>query len=94
MRCRQRDDGTSHIAPPDMNSYIEKYEFIYLETYEFIHLYEFISPCDLSFHAYVSDGKKKMATDKEAGRRMADGEDCERNFDPWFKSPPGYNFFC
>ena len=20
--------GTSHIAPPDMNSYIEKYEFI------------------------------------------------------------------
>ena len=44
--------GISHIAPPDMNSYIEKYEFIYPETYVFIHLYEFISPRDLSFHAY------------------------------------------
>ena len=20
-------------------------------------------------------------------------DDCERNFGPWFKSPPGYNFF-
>ena len=46
----QRDGGTSHIAPPDMNSYIKKYEFIYRETNEFIHpyirikKYEFISP--------------------------------------------------
>jgi hypothetical protein len=31
-----------HITPPDMNSYIKKYEFIYPETYEFIYLYEFI----------------------------------------------------
>ena len=49
-----------------MNSYIEKYEFIYPETYEFIHLYEFISPGDLSFHAYefiyVPDGIYKLAT--------------------------------
>ena len=22
---------------------------------------------------------------------MADSDDCERNFGPWFKSPPGYN---
>ncbi len=29
--------GTSHIAPPDMNSYIKKYEFIDPMTYEFIY---------------------------------------------------------
>jgi hypothetical protein len=29
-------------SPPDMNSYIIKYEFLYPVTYEFIHLYEFI----------------------------------------------------
>jgi hypothetical protein len=54
VRCGQRDSGTSHIAPPYVNSYIEKYEFIYPETYELIHLYEFISPGDLSFHAYLT----------------------------------------
>ncbi len=34
--------GTSHIAPPDMNSYIKNYELILQVTYEFIHRYEFI----------------------------------------------------
>ncbi len=62
-----RDGGTSHIAPPDMNSYIAKYEFINPETYEFIHLYEFIFPGDLSLHAYefifIQWYIQKMATD-------------------------------
>ena len=31
---------------------------------------------------------------EEAGRWMADSDNCERNFGPWFKSPPGYNIFC
>jgi hypothetical protein len=54
--------GTSHIAPPDMNSYIKKYEFIYPATYEFIHPYEFIYPVTYEFihpakcmNSYVSD---------------------------------------
>jgi hypothetical protein len=45
-RCRQREGGTSHIALPDMNSYIKKYEFISLVTYEFIHMNSHVSdPC-------------------------------------------------
>ena len=81
--------GTSHIAPPDMNSYIEKYEFIYPETYVFIHLYEFISPGDLSFHArwYI----KKLATD--GGEVDGDSDDCERNFGPGSNPHPDTIYF-
>jgi hypothetical protein len=38
--------GTSHIAPPDMNSYIKKYEIISTVTYEFKHMNSYVSdPC-------------------------------------------------
>jgi hypothetical protein len=57
-----------------MNSYIEKYEFKYPETYEFIYLYEFISPGDLSFHAYeficIRWYIKKLATDGGGRQRQ------------------------
>ena len=49
--------GTSHIAPPDMNSYIKKYELISPVTYDFVHM-----------NSYVSDRYiKKMATDGGGG---------------------------
>jgi hypothetical protein len=60
-------------------------------------LYEFISPGDLSFHAYeficIRWYIKKWWLTEELWRWMADRDDCERLFGPWFKSPPGYNFF-
>ncbi len=30
---------------------------------------------------------------EEVGKWMADSDDCERNFGPWFKSPPDTLFF-
>jgi len=36
---------------------------------------------------------KKWRLMEEAGTWMADSDDCECNFGPWFKSPPGYFFF-
>jgi len=48
VKCHQRDGGSSHIAPPDMNSYIKKYEFMYPVTYESIH------PAQC-MNSYVSD---------------------------------------
>ena len=56
----------------------------------------------MNMNSYVSDPclvYKKMVTDgggREVDgrqRRMADSDDCERNFGPWFKSPPGFFFF-
>ncbi len=59
MRCLQRDGGTSHIAPPDMNSYIKKYGFISTVTCEFLHMNSYVSdPCFVY---------KKMATNGEGG---------------------------
>ena len=45
----QRDGGTSHIAPPDMNSYIKKYEFISPVTYKFIHMNSYVSDINFFF---------------------------------------------
>jgi hypothetical protein len=59
VRCRQRDGGTSHIAPPDMNSYIIKYEFTSPVTYEFVHMNLYVSDPCLVY--------KKMATDGGGG---------------------------
>ena len=70
-----------------------------MNSYIRIKKYEFISPGDLSFHAYeficirFLFGIKKWRLTEEVGRWMADSDDCERHFGPWFKSPPGYNFF-
>ncbi len=66
--------GTSHIAPPYMNSYIKKYEFIYRVTYDFVHM-----------NSYVSDCYKKMATDW--GGRGVGGVTAmiEGDIGPWFK---------
>jgi hypothetical protein len=55
VRWCQRQGGTSHIAPPVMNSYIIKYEFISPVTYELLHM-----------NSYVSD-IHKMATDGGGG---------------------------
>jgi hypothetical protein len=49
--------GTSHIAPPDMNSYVKKYEFISSVTYNFVHMNSYVSGW------YI----KKMATDEGGG---------------------------
>ena len=37
---------------------------------------------------------KKWRLTEGAGSWMEDSDDCERDTGPWFKSPPGYNFFC
>ena len=54
-RSEIRDGGTSHIAPPNMNSYIKKYEFISTVTCEFLHMNSYVSDPCLVY--------KKMATD-------------------------------
>ncbi len=75
VRCRQRDGGTSHIAPPDMNSYTKKYEFISPVTCDFVHM-----------NSYVSDWYiKKMATDGGGGEVGEVTAMIERDIGPWFK---------
>ena len=36
---------------------------------------------------------KKWRLTEEVGWWMADSDDCECHFGPWFKSPPGDKFF-
>ena len=70
-----------------MNSYIriKKYEFISPVTYVFMHTNSYVSDPCLVY--------KKWRLAEEVGKWMADSDDCERHFGPWFKSPPGYMFF-
>ncbi len=85
MRCYKRDGGTSHIAPPDMNSYIKKYALISTVTCEFVHMNSYVSDPCLVY--------KKMATADGGGGGggWSNRDGYERHIGPWFKSPkPGY----
>ncbi len=85
MRCQQRDGGTSHIAPLDMNSYIKKNEFISPVTYEFVHENSYVSdPCLVH---------KKIATDRGDGGVGGVTAMIESDIGPWFKSPNLDTFF-
>ncbi len=88
--------GTSHIAPPNMNSYIKKYEFIYPVTYEFIHPYEFIYPMTYEFihpakcmNSYVSDSCLVYNQNGHLRWRLGGGW-CDRNY-CYHKLVPGSN---
>jgi len=90
VRCCKRKGGTSHIAPPDMNSYLKKYKFISPVTYEFIH------PA-LYMNSYVSDPclvyKQNGRWRRGQGGGWSDCDDYEHDICLWFKSPPGCKLF-